>query len=372
MKVHLTLMVGWLNNCRMKIPKILIVNNGLAGGGIERASVSLANYFSGLGYQVDVLALYQSKPFFILDAKASFTEPDFIKKDNGKYFYVIKMMFYVRAKIKQVDPDVILAFGEWTNPFVIMSVMGLNIPIYVSDRMNPLAKLPWISEILKKVLYKKATGIIAQSAFAKDILQKKTNSNNIKIINNPVNAIDKIQCEPKKRIVTVGRLSPEKGHRFLIEAFAMLKNTNWELSIVGDGIEMSKLKKLAAYLYVTERVIFHGHLIDFRQQLSEAQIFVLPSLSEGFPNALIEAMSVPLACISTNFFQGKNEIIEHGLNGLIVEPGNVDELAAAIEKLIVDEGLRQKLAKNAYKVREDLQFEKIANQYLDFILPKNV
>jgi GalNAc-alpha-(1->4)-GalNAc-alpha-(1->3)-diNAcBac-PP-undecaprenol alpha-1,4-N-acetyl-D-galactosaminyltransferase len=358
----------WKKLSKMKNKKILIINNGLACGGIERASVCLANYFSGMGHQVDVLALCQSKPFFLLNTNISFKEPDFIKKDNGKNVYAIKMMFYVRERIKQVNPDVILAFGEWTNPFVIVASLGLNIPIYVSDRMNPLAKLPFISEFLRKIFYKKTSGIIAQTNFAKEILLGKTKSSKITVIPNPVNAINRINCEIKKRIVSVGRLSPEKGHKYLLQAFSDITDKSWELSIVGDGSERVNLERMATELGIDKRVIFHGHLKDFTLQLSEAQIFVLPSLKEGFPNALIEAMSVPLACISTDFLKSQNEIITDGVNGLNVPIADVTELTKAMNTLISDENLRNKLAENAKKIREDLAFDKIAKQYLNLIL----
>ena len=88
---------------------------------------------------------------------------------------------------------------------------------------------------------------------------------------------------------------------------------------------------------------------------------------EGFPNALIEAMSIPLACISTDFLSGDNEIIQNGINGLMVPTGSVVELTKALDKLMNDKDLRNKLAANAYAVREKLAFENIANQYLNFI-----
>ena len=114
-------------------------------------------------------------------------------------------------------------------------------------------------------------------------------------------------------------------------------------------------------------VVFHGFMKDFNNLLGESEIFVLPSYHEGFPNALLEAMSVPIACISSNCVAGPSDIIEHGKNGLLVEPGNVEELAAAINKLIQNKELRDSLAREAYKVRETYNFEKIARQYLDFI-----
>lgn len=347
---------------------ILIINNGLAGGGIERASVSLANFFLLSGYKVSVLALYKSEKFFKLEDKIFFAEPNFSREKINKHIYLIKMILFTRKKVNTLKPDTILSFGEWTNPFVVLSVLGLNFPLFLSDRMSPLAKLPPFSEYLRKKLYCKATGIIAQSNFAKAILQEKTKSNNVHVIYNPVNVIEKVECKSKNRIVTVGRLEEVKGHKFLIQAFAKINHKEWELSIVGDGSLKNELIMLVESLGIKNRVIFHGQLTDFRIQLSEAQIFVLPSLKEGFPNSLIEAMSVPLACIASDTFNGHHEIVEHSVNGLLVQPGDVNQLAFSINKLIEDVNLRNSIKQNAYKVRIDLNFEKIAKQYLDIIL----
>ncbi len=347
--------------------KILIVNNGLAGGGIERASVSLSNYFVELGFNVSIIALYKSTPFFQLHKNIKFVEPDFERTTNNKIGYTIKMMYFLRKYVKNYQPNTILAFSEWTNPYVVLALSGLSYPLYLTDRMNPLAKLPLLSELLRKHLYSRANGIIAQSNFAKSILFKKTKSLNIKVINNPVNIIERIDTPILNRIVTVGRLEKVKGHEYLIKAFAKIDNKTWELSIVGDGGERSNLENLSRELNVENRVIFYGHLLDFRKQLSESQIFVLPSLKEGFPNALIEAMSVPLACISTDFFQGQNEIIEQNINGIIVPPANADKMAEALNDLITNVEKRKFLANNSEKVKENLKFEKIAQSYLYFI-----
>jgi len=351
--------------------KILIINNGLAGGGIERASVSLANYFIRLGYTINVVALYKSKHFFVLENGIEFSEPDFSRETVNRSVYVLRMIHFLRKNVTKLKPDVILAFGEWTNSYVVLATLGLGVPVYLSDRMSPVGKLPWASALLKKYFYKKANGIIAQTEFAREILYTKTSSANIKVISNPVNTIQKTVCEEKNRIVSVGRLSKEKGHKYLIEAFAMVKDKTWELSLVGDGVEKESLALLARQLGIMDRVIFHGHISDFSTQLSEAKIFVLPSLKEGFPNALIEAMSLPLACISSNCVAGPNEIIEDGVNGLIVKPGDVFALASAINRLIKNPDLCEKRAAEAYKIRETLSFDKIAQQYLDFIFEKH-
>ena len=353
------------------IKSILIINNGLAGGGIERSSVSLANHFHKTGNKVSVLALYQSVRFFTLDNEIFFLEPDFSRENANKILYLPKMIKYIRQSVRKIKPDTILAFGEWTNPFVLLALTGTRYPVYVTDRMSPLAKLPVLSELLRKTLYKRADGIIAQSNFAKSILQEKTKAKNIHVIYNAVNTIEKIDCEVKNRIVTVGRLEEVKGHRYLIEAFARIRNKDWELSIVGDGSLRSELGNLVGSLGVKERVVFHGHLIDFRLQMSEAKIFVLPSLKEGFPNALIEAMSVPLACIATDTFNGHHEIITNKENGLLVQSRNVDELTKALEFLIDNELHREKIKEKAFEVRHKLNLDVTADQYLKVITQLN-
>jgi len=83
-------------------------------------------------------------------------------------------------------------------------------------------------------------------------------------------------------------------------------------------------------------------------------------------------MSVPLACISSDCIAGPSDIIEDGVNGLLVETGNVDALANALNRLIENRDLRRMLASKAYKVRETLALDKIARNYVDFIIQKNV
>lgn len=346
--------------------KIAIVNNGLAGGGIERASTSLANYWSHEGHSISLLALYKSDPFFSLENSIEFKEPDFPYIGN-KYIYTLRMMQWLRSQVRKINPDAILAFGESTNPYVLLALKGLNIPVYVSDRMHPKARLPQLTFWLKKKLYPRAAGVIAQTQLAKDVLASYMQAANIHVIPNPVNVIEPLPVEKLKRIISVGRLEPVKGHEYLLRAFAKLNAPDWELSIVGDGSLMNELKELALELNVAEKVLFHGHKQDFRKELSEASIFVLPSLKEGFPNALLEAMSVPLACITTDFMGAINELVIDNFNGLIVPVANVESLSKKMEKLIENPKKRNKLAENAKKVREQYAFPIVANLFLQVI-----
>jgi len=346
--------------------KIAIVNNGLAGGGIERASVSLANHWAEEGYSISLVAIYQSKHFFSTHADVHFTEPPFPYGGN-KVIYTLRMMRHLRGQILRIKPDVIIAFGENSNPYVLLALLGIGVPIFVSDRMHPKARLPKHTFWLKKQLYPGATGIIAQTNLAKEVIQSYLPPSNIHVISNPVNVIERMDVERKPIIVSVGRLEEVKGHEYLIRAFAKVDQPNWKLSIVGDGSLMESFKNLAKELGIYERVLFHGHLKNFQRELSEASIFVLPSLKEGFPNALLEAMSVPLPCIVTDFMGTNNEIINSGVNGLIVPTKSVDPMAKAINYLIDNPNERESISLNALQVRNDYQFKKIANDWISFI-----
>lgn len=351
--------------------KILIVRKGHTGGGIERASSMMANYFSQQ-QEVVVLSLYGGDRgcVFPLNDNISHVQP-LNKEPQNRILRFLATISNLRKYIKKIRPDVILSYGEYLNAPVLIAVRGLRIPVIISDRLSPDFSLGGFYELLKKCTYRLADGCIAQTEIAREKLLQKIKMRDIKVIPNPVNVIEHVDCEKKNIIVTVGRISPEKGQEYLLEAFSKISDKSWNLSIVG-GYKNKKyynrlLDKIET-LGVQDRVIVHGRLSDFSLQLSEAKIFVLPSLSEGYPNALIEAMSVPLPCISTDCVAGPRDIIEDGINGLLVPIKDVDALYRAIIKLIGNQSLRDRLAQNAFKIRETLSKDVVAQSYLDYVL----
>ena len=344
----------------------MIVTRGLTAGGMEKTSVNLAEYFNSMKCKVIYFTLFKNPHFFKLDDKIEIIESSIDRENHNKYVYAFKLIPQIRKAIKDYNVDIVLGIGEYFNPFTIVSTFGLGCKVFVSDRLSPTIKLG-IVDIFKKIAYPFANGAISQTQFAAKKLIESTRLKNIKVIPNPLKPVKRMDIAVKKQIITVGRLNPEKGHKILMESFAKIENKDWILTLVGDGIERNKLEELAIKLGISERVNFAGELVDFSRELSESQIFVLPSLSEGFPNALIEAMSVPLACISSDCVAGPSDIIEHGVNGILVKPNNIDELTLKIDELINNEELRIKLKNNAFQIIEDLEFNLIANRYLEFI-----
>lgn len=146
----------------------------------------------------------------------------------------------------------------------------------------------------------------------------------------------------------IGRLVPAKGLEYLIDAFLILEKEqkNIKLFITGEGSLLDCLKERLRKHSINERVIFTGKRLDIPDILSAIDIFVIPSLAEGLPNSLLEAMSMGKPIIATSI-GGIPEVIKNEINGLLVPPRNIESLVEAIKKLIADKHLASEIGKNA-------------------------
>lgn len=158
-----------------------------------------------------------------------------------------------------------------------------------------------------------------------------------------------------KLIATVGRLSKEKGHKFLLMAAQIVIRDfpNVKFLIVGEGSTREELEDYCAKLGLSENVIFTGFI--FHQNLLEVlcgiDIFVLPSLTESFPFAILEAMMVGKPVIATDV-GGVSEMIYHGETGLLIQPSDSIALARAISLLLENQDMSNRIGKNAQKMIE--------------------
>jgi glycosyltransferase involved in cell wall biosynthesis len=148
-------------------------------------------------------------------------------------------------------------------------------------------------------------------------------------------------------VLSVGRLSREKAHRDLIEAFAILRkrepSLDPQLVFVGDGHEAEALRRQSGDRGLSDSVVFCGQQADVRPFYALASVFSLPSLSEGSPNALLEAMAAGVPAVATQV-GGVPEIAENRRNALLVPPANRQALADALRTLLIDRPLARSLA----------------------------
>jgi glycosyltransferase involved in cell wall biosynthesis len=153
-----------------------------------------------------------------------------------------------------------------------------------------------------------------------------------------------------KQVIAVGRLSPEKGHAGLIEAFASVVRDEPELQlvIVGDGPEGDRLRELSQRLELQSNVTFAGRCGEEEtlERIAKADVLVLASFMEGLPIVLMEAMAMGTAVIASRI-AGIPELVKDGENGLLFTPSDWDGLAACLQRIVSDDSLRERLATNA-------------------------
>lgn len=166
-----------------------------------------------------------------------------------------------------------------------------------------------------------------------------------------LNFQDQVDVKKDKQtftLITVGELSKRKNQVVMLEALAKLKDTSVNLIVCGTGNKMDYLKKKARQLGVYKQVSFKGYCTNIREQLKQADCFVFPSLQEGLPVALMEAMAVGLPVICSNV-RGNNDLIKDGEGGYLVSPKAVNGYVEAIKKLRGSKELRSKMGKVNYE-----------------------
>ena len=214
----------------------------------------------------------------------------------------------------------------------------------------------------EKIIYRHADVLLTNSDRIRDNLRHRYPDKRIQAIRNLLDLPELALRSPSDtpplwHIVSVGRLTAEKGHQYLIEALHLLNTKynrqNFTATILGDGALKADLARLADRYHLSDRIQMPGFCDDIFSMLSTAHLFVLPSLHESSPNALIEAMGVGLPCIASSV-GGVLDLIDHQENGLLIPPRASGALAEAINNLLTNQELAVYLGRNARRRIEEM------------------
>ncbi len=357
----------------MRNKLICIISPSLKIGGIERALSVLANYFVSQSYKVVFISCLSGDKFYQLDERITFVEPDFKRTGSypNKILFYPRIMQFIRKYVKAVNPDAVLAFGDWFSPLVLFALYGTQFPVFISDRTSPDYKFKKTIQFAKKWLYPQSAGFIAQTSRAAEYKKHQFGGKlNIQVIPNAIRDVKLIDVERENIILYVGRFAWEKGPERLIRAYYSLPEKHgWKLQLAGSGPLLIPMQKLVNELGLEEYVSFPGKTENVDLLFAKAKIFVLPSILEGYPNALCEAMAAGLPCICFDSIPTESFMID-GYNGLIVKADNIGLLSKTIYSLINDETLRLRLGNNAMKIRGQLNTDQIGPQVLEFMFNK--
>jgi GalNAc-alpha-(1->4)-GalNAc-alpha-(1->3)-diNAcBac-PP-undecaprenol alpha-1,4-N-acetyl-D-galactosaminyltransferase len=348
-----------------------LIISSLSSGGAERVISRMANYWVEKGWAITLLTFNDGiePPFYQLDDRVKYRPLGIAATSVNPVIGILNNLTSIKAlrsAIIDSQPDVVISFMDRTNVIAILATRGLNIPLLVSERNDPEMLSPgkmW--ELLRQWTYPFADRITVQTERAGKYFPKLHDQ--VIVMPNPVVLppveITKLtpHLQGDRNLIAVGRLDPQKGFDLLLRAFARLadQHQTWHLTILGEGELRAELETLSTELGLQDRVQLLGRVSNPHLYLNQADIFVMSSRFEGFPNALCEAMACGLPVISTDCRNGPREIIREGVDGILVPTEDFVALAAAIERLMTDENERKCLADRASEVVDRFSMEKV-------------
>ncbi len=358
--------------------KLCLVIPSLQAGGMERVMSELAGYFA-LKKDIKLhLVLYgiTREIFYPTPNNLIIHKPSFRFNNRWRMFYTFRTLCYLRNTIKKINPDSILSFGEYWNSFVLIALLGLRYPVFISDRCQPDKILGKFHDRLRKLIYLKAEGIIAQTERAKEIFHKQLGHKNIKVIGNPIRLIKTRDDLVKENIVLmVGRFIKTKHQDKLIDLFIRISKPGWKLVLLGyDHLKQNnseKLKKIIADNHAEDSVILEGKQVDVEAFYHKSKIFAFTSSSEGFPNVIGEAMSAGLPVIAFDCVAGPSELIKNNENGFLIPLFDYKQFQKKLEILMSDSEIRHKFGTNALDSIKKYSISNIGEEVLNFILSEN-
>jgi glycosyltransferase involved in cell wall biosynthesis len=367
--------------------RVLFIINSLAGGGAERVMCTL------LRASQDELRDSQISLLLLDREAAMYDVPRWIDVQQLDCRHsLIRSIWSVWRALARAKPDLTVSFLTRSNVANIIAGTVLGIPAVISERVNTSSHLgtgagATVARLLVKATYPKARRIIAVSQGVADDLQASfgIRRDRMAVIANPID-LEAIRAQADSDTpvpvegpyaVTMGRLVPNKNFGMLIEAFARAGIAG-SLLILGDGPERDALTRQVEMLGLGGRVVMPGFSANPFPTLARAAFYVSPSNAEGFPNSLLEAMSVGLPVIATNCPSGPSEVladlprdqvgpgVTFAPHGVLVAPNDPDAMAQALQAM-ADPARRQSYAERAPKRAADFGVARARDAYWSVI-----
>jgi len=363
---------------------ILFVAIELEGGGAQRVLATILQHLDRTKFE-SVLALFMDIRQFQIPESVQV-----ISLQKKGWWDYPKLIWKLSRLYTQLEPDVVLSLLTYTNVICVLAKVFSKTRIrlilcehglpsfFLKQTKNPITIL--FLKWMPRWFYNRADNIVCVSRDLANEVNKIFNVpfTKIKIIHNPIDidnivhlGIENVEhpwfAQNVPIIISVGRLVDVKGYEYLLRAFKqILTHYPSRLVILGQGEKEESLKALTLQLDIDKSVAFLGFQINPFKYMSRSRVFVLSSLSEAFPMVIVEAMACGIPVISTAS-SGGNEIITHGINGLLVPIADEKSLAKAILKLLTDNTLPTSLVRLGKKRVCDFSVEKIINEYEELL-----
>lgn len=334
-------------------------------GGSERSTVTVANALAGLGHNVSIVS-YTGKgeqPFFDVDSRVS---RYYLSPKHDRWPVLLRewrRIILLRRLYARLQPDVIMLVGT-TRAFVNIPA-SKGYPIVAKEYFSINHRSQLTSALSRRLTAKYAQAIVTLSEYDAEVYRQKYGAKRAVVIHNPLTlTAPRPSLLQNKVVLGLGRMSYVKGFDLLLEAWRQVRHKDWELHLVGDGKMKKKLERMVRDKQI-DGVRFFPATSDVEPHYRNASIFVLPSRSEAFGNVLLEAMSVGLPVVSFDCGAGPRDIIQSGLTGVFVSPGDTVSMAKEIDHLMEDSELLHRMGNAARERIGRYDKELIISQWED-------
>lgn len=355
--------------------KICFISGDISrSGGTERVGTIIANELSQRGYSVSILSFWKGAGSYF-HVNPNIKVDSLLCAKEGKlyrtYIYpIIKLHNYIKSN----DIDVIIDIDTALSVYSCMAIIGTKCKLISWEHFNywTMLKLNDKKRFKAKTLIKKHASklvVLTEEDRLKHIEEYNLQSGFIVTIPNPcLLNIDNNYNFEHKTFLAVGRLAPQKNFSALLDAWAQIQQQcpDWQLVIVGKGELEAELKSQAAKL-ILQRVTFAGHTDNVEHYYQTASCFVLSSEYEGFPMVILEAQSYGLPVISFDCKTGPRDLVTDGINGHLVEDGNVEQFADRMLLFTLDEEKAKKMSVNAINGVKQFNMETIMKKWTNLI-----
>ena len=358
-------------------------------GGVERVLTTKANYLADVaGYDVYIVLTdgKGKEPYYPISPKVKIIQLDINFEELWHLSFLKKILVYLQKQriykkrltstLLALKPDITVSLLRREINFLTSIIDGskkvgeihVNRDNYRNFEANDTNFIKnifakwWIKNLEYKL--RKLNRFIVLTHEDKE---KWTDIKNVEVIPNPLCSIpSQHSLLQDKRVIAVGRYAYQKGFDLLLNAWKHVvdKHSDWNLTIYGSG-ERTPYINLAKDLGIESNCCLEASVSNIISKYQESSMLVFSSRFEGFGMVLLEAMSCGVPCVSFACPCGPKDIVTDGVNGYLVEPGNVEALAERICYLIEHEELRKEMGKAARKRAEDFREEKIMQQWVD-------
>ncbi|WP_206081117.1 glycosyltransferase family 4 protein [Marinobacter orientalis] len=356
--------------------RLVILVHSLSSGGAERVTSALANYWARQGWSITIVTIAgQEQDFYSLDAGVQRVAMG-LDHPSASVWHALLHNFRrvrdLRALIRREQPDVVLGMMSTASILVALAARKTGVPVIGSERVHPPAlPLGRVWERMRRFAYPRLQAVVAQTEQSAQWIRDHAGARNVQVIPNPVIYPLESQ-EPRvtppraeRSLLAVGRLAPQKGYERLLAAFSELAPDfpEWQLHIVGDGVCRNELEERVLSFGLTDRIRLPGAVGNVADWYRSADLFVMTSRFEGFPNTLAEALSYGLPAVSVDCDTGPRDIIRHEVDGILVPRDDHRALVDALACLMADEGLRKQYGQRATEAAQRFAPERVADMW---------